>query len=188
LATQQLMALFEIIVIESLMKKSYFFLFFVLLSCSKKNNLVESKAFEAKYSNRELLSISNNLNFETMCENVKPFNFGKRLIFDSLSTFSIDILNKNTLNITCENSQNQIRRTKIKFDFDGEYLVLKRNFKFQGIPLIFFRYKEIHLEMKLDSTQNLDVDFEGEAGGAIFIISGGGTIKHHSKFQRLNLK
>jgi hypothetical protein len=172
-----------------LLKTVYFFLFFVFISsCSKNTNLFESKAFEGKYLNKELMIVSNKYDSETMCENVRPFNFGKELIFDSLSTFSIDILNKNTLNITCENSQKQIRRTKIKYDIDGDYLVLRRNFKFQGIPFIFFRYIEIHVEMKLDPAQNLDVDFDGSAGGAILIIPVGGPIKHHSKFQRLSLK
>jgi hypothetical protein len=121
----------------------------------------------------------------SMCENIRPFELGDKLKFDTLSTFNIALLNQRTIRITCENKNGEKRVSDLRYDIYRNTLEIEKNKKNQGIPFVFHRYRNVKIQMKLDSDSNLDIDFDGEAAGGVLIMYFGESIDFSGKFMRL---
>ncbi len=171
------------------MKKIFFYTLFLFInfSCKTKQVLTNSQVlkFEGNFSN-VANEPEHNVSPSTKAylgSFVKPFNF-RTFAMDSLSTFEIKILDNKNLNLIIKN-KNETRIAKVKYEYKNGTINIDKNKYNEGVPLIFHRYRNIQMKMFFNSTNDLAIEFNGEAGGGIFIMYFGGKIVENYSFKRI---
>ena len=61
----------------------------------------------------------------------------------------------------------------------------KLNYRYQGVPLIFYRYESQALWISMENDDELFLSFNGNASGGIFILIFGTPILGESRFEKI---
>lgn len=107
---------------------------------------------------------------DTLFSQFKP-HLKKKSIFSGInSEIKITILDSKHIQFDLYSNQKMIKTVEYKYKIKNGFLQLKGNYNLQGIPILFYRYRNLKLYFSLDEKKNLIVNLRGTTHGGLFFL------------------
>ena len=106
---------------------------------------------------------------------------------DSSSTIKIKLEPDQTIRFELY-IKNKLQTTEtFRYSFQDKGLAIKgkSNFRYQGVPFIFYSYESQALWLSKDNEEELFLSFKGSSSGGIFILIFGTPILGESRFEKI---
>lgn len=107
---------------------------------------------------------------------------------DGPSKFELRIPNKNRIEISFYDDEKITYKKVLKFSsLDGGLVIKgKHNYRYQGVPLLFYRSESQALWISQKKQDELFLAFNGSSSGGIFILIFGTPIEGEARFRKVS--
>lgn len=147
-----------------------------MVSCNQQKKLINRQPkpittenvsdFNGSYDNLS----NSNVKRDTLFSQFKP-HLKKKTIFSGInSEIKITILDSKHIQFDLYSNQKMIKTVEYKYKIKNGFLLLKGNYNLQGIPILFYRYRNLKLYFSLDEKKNLIVNLRGTTHGGLFFL------------------
>jgi len=121
---------------------------------------------------------------DTLFSQFKPHLKKKSVFSRDNSEIKITILDSKHIQFDLYSNQKIIKTVEYKYKIKNGFLLLKGNYNLQGIPILFYRYRNLKLYFSLNENKNLIVNLRGTTHGGLFAIIFGDNNYNDFVFKR----
>ncbi len=109
------------------------------------------------------------------------------IIHDKSSIFKVEIEADNKIKFELYRNDKLELTETLEYSYHNKGIAIKgkSNYRYQGVPLIFFRYESQALWFSKDKDDELFLSFNGSASGGIFILIFGTPILGEARFEKI---